>query len=89
MSMYFLLELRKDGKITCTSLTILYFAFWVRSTKGKELPWNDPVQVSVLCSLVVLVFFHVKAGKIQPAILESLGMGREGLWLGLRDGGKM
>lgn len=55
------------------SLTILYFAFWVWSTKGQELSWNDPVQVSVLCSLIVLVFFHVKAGEVQPAILKSLG----------------
>lgn len=61
------------------SLTILYFAFWVRTTKGEELPWNDPVQVSVLRSLVVLVFFHVKVGKVQPAVLESLGIIREGL----------
>lgn len=25
------------------SITILYFAFWMRSTEGKELSWNDPV----------------------------------------------
>lgn len=68
-------------KITCMPLTILYFAFWVRSTEGEELSWNDPVQVPVLCSLVVLVFFHVKAGKVQPAVLKSLGITREGLLL--------
>lgn len=61
------------------SFTILYFAFWVRTTKGEELSWNDPVQVPVLRSLVVLVFFHVKVGKVQPAVLESLGIIREGL----------
>lgn len=61
------------------SLTILYFAFWMRTTKGEELSWNDPVQVPVLRSLVVLVFFHVKAGKVQPAVLKSLEIIRAGL----------
>lgn len=75
----FVMFVRRGQQIACTSLTVLNFAFWVRTTKGEELSWNDPVQVPILRSLVVLVFFHVKAGKVQPAVLKSLGIIREGL----------
>lgn len=53
-------------------LTILYFAFWMRPTKSQELPWNDPVQVSVFCPLIVLVFFHIKVGEVEPTVLQRL-----------------
>ncbi|KAG7237566.1 hypothetical protein INR49_032183, partial [Caranx melampygus] len=43
-----------------------------RPTECKELSWNDPVQVSIFCPLIVLIFFHIKVREVQPAILQSL-----------------
>ena len=60
------------------SPTVLYFAFWMRSTECEELPRNDPVKVSVFCSLIVLIFLHVEFGEVQPAVLQSLEDGCEG-----------
>lgn len=44
----------------------------MRPAESQELARNDPVEVSVLCSLVVLVFLHVKVGEVEPAVLKSL-----------------
>ena len=60
-------------------LTILYFAFWMRPAECKELSWNDPVQVSIFCSLIVLIFFHIKVGEVEPAVLQCLVHGGEGV----------
>ena len=61
------------------SITIFYFAFWMRSAECKELPWNDPVQVSIFSPLIVLVFLHIEVGEVQPAVLQSLTGGWEGV----------
>lgn len=62
----------KDCSVMCFSFTIFDFAFWMWPTECKELPWNDPVQVSILCPLIVLIFFHIKVREVQPVILQSL-----------------
>ena len=38
-----------------------YLGLGVRATEGKELPGNDPVEVSVLHLLVVFIFLQVEA----------------------------
>ena len=40
----------------------------MRPTEGQELPGNDPVEVSVLHLLVVLVFLQVEA--VWPEVEE-------------------
>lgn len=60
------------SKRRCTLHTVFYFALWVRPAEGKEFPRNDPVEVSVLCPLVVLVFLHVKVREVEPAVLQGL-----------------
>lgn len=67
------LEKKKDAP----SLTVLYFALRMRPTEREELPRNDPVQISVFCPLIVLVFFHVEVGEVEPAVLKSLRDGDE------------
>ena len=39
--------------------------------KGNKLAWDDPVEISVFNSLIVLILFDVKASKIIPAKLDS------------------
>ena len=71
----------KSDTILYKSITILYFAFWMRSTESKELSWNDPVQVSIFCSLVVLVLFHIKVREVEPAVPQSLVVERNSILL--------
>lgn len=49
----------------------------MRPTEREELPRNDPVQISVFCPLIVLIFFHVEVGEVEPAVLQSLRDGDE------------
>lgn len=48
----------------------------MRAAEGEELSRNDPVEVSVLGALVVLVLLHVKVGEVEPAVLQSLARRR-------------
>lgn len=52
----------------------------MRPTESKKLSRDDPVEVSVFCPLVVLVFLHIKVGEVQPAILQSLVNVCEGVY---------
>lgn len=47
----------------------------MRPAEGEELARNDPVEVPVLCALIVLVLLHVKVGEVEPAVLQSLAQG--------------
>jgi hypothetical protein len=56
------------------SMTLITVLDW--SHKGSKLTWNNPVEVAIFDSLIVLIFFHVESSEIIPAesygILESL-----------------
>lgn len=62
----------EDKRFLCIKTTILYFAFGMGPAKCKEFPRNDPVQISIFCSLIVLVFFHIKVGEVEPTVLQRL-----------------
>lgn len=56
------------------SLTLVSVLDW--SHEGDELAWDDPVEVSILNSLIVLVLLDIKCPEVIPSksygILESL-----------------
>ena len=38
-----------------------------RPHEGHELAWNDPVEVAVLDTLVILILFHVECPEVVPS----------------------
>jgi hypothetical protein len=58
----------KDITILVWMLAILMsgISSFNRSHKSDKLSWNNPVQVTVFNSLVVLVFFHVESFEVVP-----------------------
>ena len=63
------IQVLEDVYIASCSVTISMDAIslinWTH--EGHELAWNDPVEVTILDFLVVLVFFRVKCLEVVPA----------------------
>ena len=53
--------------ITMSGISVLDW-----SHESSELTWDDPVEISVFNSLVVLILFDVEASEIVPAKLDSI-----------------
>lgn len=56
------------------SMLVISLLDWTH--EGAELAWDDPVEISVFYSLIVLIFFDVKCAEIVPSeshgVLETL-----------------
>ena len=65
-------EIREVRFRSVKRVAILDFGLGMRARKGEKLIRDDPVEVAVFHSLVVLVFFHVKGREIDEVVLESL-----------------
>ena len=52
-------------------VAVLDFGFGMRARKGKEFIWNDPVEIAIFYSLVILVFFNVKSREVDEVVLKS------------------
>ena len=58
------------------SISVVIISILNRSHEGDKLARDDPVEVTVLDSLIILILFHVESAEVVPAepdsVLEAL-----------------
>ena len=54
------------------SVPLVCVTFLYRAHEGHELPWNDPIRITIFNSLIELILLHVECPEIVPLELDSV-----------------
>ena len=61
-------EIREVGFWGVERISILNLAVWMWPAESEELLWDQPVEISILHLLIVLVFIVVKVVKLKETL---------------------
>lgn len=65
-------KLLKDGHIVIRSEATIFVSHVLGTREGDELSWNDPVEISILDLLEMLILLHIEARVVVPAQFHGI-----------------